>query len=174
MKLLIRIPGQGTDFPIEDISPSDNIERIKSIIAEKHPKQPKVEFQRLISGGKLLLNEQTIADLKLSAEAPIIHLVISELNPSPIPEQESTPPPAVTEIPAPPPPVQNIPLPEPTIPVDSDAWITPELKEYFAVWDLSIRCYELSETHKYLAPKLKVYKGTKYIQMLNGANTFLI
>jgi len=44
-------------------------------------------------------------------------------------------------------------------PVDEEGWITEELKEYFDIWDLSIRCYELNDTYKYLVPKLKIYKG---------------
>jgi hypothetical protein len=51
-------------------------------------------------------------------------------------------------------------LSEPTIlPENDTSWLTPELKQYFDTWDLSIRCYELSETHNYLAPRLKILKG---------------
>ena len=35
MKIVIRIPGQGLDFEIEDISPNDTIEKVKSIIATR-------------------------------------------------------------------------------------------------------------------------------------------
>lgn len=162
MKLLIRIPGQGTDFTIDDISDTTTVEELKRQIEDKHPKKPKIESQRLISGGKLLQNDQLISDLKLPADSQIIHLVISE----PPSEPVTTPVVPVVEPEIHPEPVEEIPVGEPVVlseptilPENDTSWLTPELKQYFDTWDLSIRCYELSETHNYLAPRLKILKA---------------
>lgn len=165
MRVLVRIPGQGTDFPVEDLTPDDTVLVLKQRIAQNHPKTPSVESQRLISGGKLLENGTPLSDLHLNPEAPVVHLVISEPvapEPEPSPVEPIEQPP--TQLPSPP----TEPFPEIDIsPISSPApetasepeWITPQLKEYFKVWDLSIRCYELSESHSHMAPRLKLYKA---------------
>ena len=124
----------------------------------------------MISGGKLLQNATLLSDLHLNPEAPVVHLVISEPvapepEPSPAPAEPIEQPPAQS----PPPPIEPVPeidvspIPSPAPEAASEPeWITPQLKEYFKVWDLSIKCYELSETHSHMAPRLKLYKGNLY------------
>ena len=173
MQIVIRIPGQGSDFEINDISPSDTIEKLKSIIATNHPKNPDSTAQRLISGGKLLENSQTIEEIGLTEDSNIIHLVISEVqkvtNQTPendLPQtssedpvsHESSEPVSENE------PIEEV-TQEPTehdSSVPENSWLTPQMKEYFAVWDLSIKCYELSDMHKHLVPRLKLQRALIY------------
>ena len=42
-------------------------------------------------------------------------------------------------------------------------WLSPELKRYFDVWDLSIRCYELNGSYDHLVPQLKLYRSTRFL-----------
>jgi len=173
MQIVIRIPGQGSDFEINDISPSDTIEKLKSIIATNHPKNPDSTAQRLISGGKLLENSQTIEEIGLTEDSNIIHLVISEVqkvtNQTPENDlpQTSSEDPVSHESSEPVPenePIEEV-TQEPTehdSSVPENSWLTPQMKEYFAVWDLSIKCYELSDMHKHLVPRLKLQRALIY------------
>ncbi|CAG5113780.1 Oidioi.mRNA.OKI2018_I69.chr2.g7870.t1.cds [Oikopleura dioica] len=42
---------------------------------------------------------------------------------------------------------------------EEESWLTPELKRYFDVWDLSIRCYEINGSYDHLVPQLKLYRN---------------
>ena len=52
---------------------------------------------------------------------------------------------------------------------EEESWLTPELKRYFDVWDLSIRCYEINGSYDHLVPQLKLYrsKNRRKFQQLN-------
>ena len=188
MRICVRIPGNQADFVVEDFGENENVGRLKEKIYRDHPKHPEKSDQKLIAGGKLLQDEQEVSSLALGT-SNIIHLVISEQTKQPA---EAAPVPAPEIAPAPSGQENTEPTEEinedgahntstesaeaendenedenqagifENEAKDEEEWLSPELKRYFDVWDLSIRCYELNGSYDHLVPQLKLYRSKSF------------
>lgn len=185
MRICVRIPGNQADFVVEDFGENENVGQLKEKIYRDHPKHPEKLNQKLIAGGKLLQDEQEISSLALGT-SNIIHLVISEqaktseTAPAPAPEivpstptvqEQAEPTEEINEDGAQNTSTQSLEAENDQIfttdeqenaaeaEEEEEAWLSPELKRYFDVWDLSIRCYELNGSYDHLVPQLKLYRN---------------
>jgi hypothetical protein len=187
MRICVRIPGNQADFVVEDFGENENVGKLKDKIHRDHPKHPEKSDQKLIAGGKLLQDEQEVSSLALGT-SNIIHLVISEqtkaTEAAPVPAPEIAPAPSVQENTEPTEEInedraQNTSAESAEAENDEneagiftneatdseEEWLSPELKRYFDVWDLSIRCYEMNGSYDHLVPKLKLYRSKYFFKL---------
>jgi len=90
VKIIVKSPNYAEDFCIETLL-SNVVLDLKKQIAAEHPKKPEIERQRLIFGGKLLKDEDRLADVLRQynlSTPPVFHLVMKPnyYSPSGIPQ----------------------------------------------------------------------------------------